>query len=506
MTRYESADACWARLDGRKQPLMRRVENYASLTIPKVCLPLGFQPETTDQTHDYQSIGAQATNNVVNKLMLALFRPSAPFFRADLGDKAKKQAAQNGQDELPISDILASLERQASAKLDQLHQRPKLYTVMRHLVIAGNVLLCLEKDTMRVMGLRYWNAKRTVDGRLHTLIIREHVKFDELDQKVRLAVVPKQPDSEVSFYKHITLNSSGQGYTMSQWVDGQRLPPEFDGRWSDEKRFPYRVLVWDLADESDYGTGLVEEYAGDLEAASVLSEAMVNGGVLAAEFRWLVNPTGMTDADDFNNSKNGDALAGRPEDVQPTNPNNSQSIQVLAEVLDRYEKRISRGFLMATSVQRNAERVTAEEIRLLATELESSFGGVYSTLAAGIQTPIAWWLLSQVDTTALKADLTLTIITGLDALSRNSDLESLRLALQDLAEVSNVPPLLQERINWDAIATFVGNGRGVNLKPFLLSEAAVQENRKQAMAMQVQAQNQVAAGKSAADAMNQPQG
>jgi hypothetical protein len=40
---YISASACWTDLDSVKQPLLQRCENYASLTIPKLCLPQGFE-------------------------------------------------------------------------------------------------------------------------------------------------------------------------------------------------------------------------------------------------------------------------------------------------------------------------------------------------------------------------------------------------------------------------------------------------------------------------------
>jgi hypothetical protein len=72
---------------------MDRVERYAALTINKVCLPEGFNAESTDQTHDYQSAGAQGTNHLTNKVMLALFAPSRPFFRVAAGPDSTAQLA-----------------------------------------------------------------------------------------------------------------------------------------------------------------------------------------------------------------------------------------------------------------------------------------------------------------------------------------------------------------------------------------------------------------------------
>lgn len=355
MTR-ESAEQCWTTLAGIKQPLMTRIERYAALTIPKICLPIGFQPESTDQTHDYQSIGAQATNHLTNKIMLALFAPSRPFFRVEVGAGTKAAIAEAGMAEEDIAPILAKMERDSVKELDSRGQRPKLYALIRHLIVAGNVLMVLEKDSIRVMGIRYFCVKRDSHGGVHTGIIKERLKFDELDQDVQSALPSRyQPDTEVEHYRYIKRELDGS-YTMTQWVDSTLLPEKFNGKWPADK-MPYRFLTWDLADESDYGTGLVEEYAGDFEALSILAESVVDGAVLGTEYRWLVNPTGMTSADDLNASKNGDALAGTATDITPTQGGNPVAIQVADNVLQRYEKRVALGFLMQTAITRNAERV-----------------------------------------------------------------------------------------------------------------------------------------------------
>lgn len=499
---YETAQQCWSRLYGTKQPLMTRVERYASLTISKVCLPIGFNAESTDQTHDYQSVGAQGTNHLTNKIMLALFAPSRPFFRVGVTGVTEKQLTSAGLSQETLAPALAAMERQAIAELDQLGQRPKLYTVVRHLIIAGNVLLILNKDDMRVMGLRHFCVKRNSLGQVHTLIIMEHLKFDELEADVRAVMGSKyHDDTKVKHYRMIRMLPSGD-YGMSQWVDETRLPTSFDGKWSPDN-LPYRVLTWDLDDENDYATSLVEEYAGDLEALSVLSEAVVDGAVLGTEYRWLVNPTGMTSADDLNRSKNGDALPGIPADIAPTQGGNPQAVTTADGVMQRYEKRVGLGFLMQSAVQRDAERVTAEEVRQTAQELETSFGGVYSTLAQLIQYPIAMWLLKRVGGQTLAGtDFKVSVITGLDALSRNGDLDNLRQALSDLANTLNLPPQLLGRIKFEPLAKFVGDGRGIDLSPFLMSD----DEYQQALQQQAAAQQQQAQAQSQGEAQGQAQG
>lgn len=503
--RNQTAQAVWAELDGIKNPLMTRVENYASLTIPKVCLPIGFQPETTDQTHDYQSIGAQCVNQVVNKLMIAMFAPSRPFFRVAPDKSMKAQLDKLGVDEATLGTTLASIEREAIAELDARAQRPKLYQCMRHLVVAGNVLLCLDKVQFRIISLRNYCVKRCADGRLHTLIIRECVKYDELDQAVKDATAGRYQDaSEVDHYKLIRMNAAGD-YELTQWINGDQLPAKFGGKYPANK-LPYLPLVWDLADESDYGTGLVEEYAGDFETLSILSEAIVDGGVLSSEMRWLVNPAGMTSADDLNRSKNGDALPGTKDDISTVNAGIGQGLQIVQGIIDKYESRVSRGFLLLSAVTRDAERVTAEEVRQTAQELETSFGGVYSTLAPTIQLPIANWLLEAVDAKIAGTQLKIVVITGLDALSRNGDLDNLRQCFADLAGTMNLPPDAQSRIKFDKIAAFIGQGRGIDFGQFFMNDQEYSQVQQAQAQQRVAEQSATAAGEAQGQAQAQPQG
>lgn len=503
MARYETAADFWTRASGIANNILDRVERYAALTIPKVCLPIGFDKDATDQSHDYQSIGAQAVNHVVNKLMLALFAPSRPFIKLLAGKKTKGQAEQNGLTEIQLNEILAQGERDAVKELDARAQRPKLYQILRHLVVAGNVLLVLGKKSMRVMGLRYFRVERDAEGEVMCICIREDVAFSQLDKRVRAILGHRyQDETKVAHYRYIKRDEHGM-YGMTQWIDTEQLPKEFNGRWTAEK-LPYRVLTWDLADESDYGTGLVEEYIGDLEALSVLAESVVDGAVLACESRTLVNPTGLTSVEDVKNSINGDALAGMAADIDSIQLGDSAGVVVAQSVGSDYEKRVARGFLMGSAVIRDAERVTQEEVRLTANELETAYGGVYSTLAASLQLPVAGWLFASIGMPLAGTDIKITIVTGLDALSRNGDLENFRLAMADLATISTVPENLQARLKFNDIAIFIGQGRGVDMSKFLISEQEYQEKVQQEAAMRAQEAAATQAGVEAAKPQESP--
>jgi hypothetical protein len=280
---------------------------------------------------------------------------------------------------------------------------------------------------------------------------------------------------------------------VTHHVDEFKLPDIFDGKYT-EDNCPYRALTWELHDDNDYGTGLCEQIAGDLASLSVLSEAEVKGAILASEFRWLVNPAGSTRPEDVEQSENGAALPGTKDDIVPLNSGTGASMQYIDTVATRYINRIGKAFLLGSAVVRDAERVTAEEIRMQANELETTLGGVYSRMAVDFQGPMAFWLTKLTGVTLNGKGITPMVITGLDALSRNGDLDNLKMALQDLASVAGMPPQALAVLQWDAIAKAIFMGRGVAYKDYVKSadQIAADQQQEQQAALAQQAAGPVA--------------
>src|SRR5690606_9716390 len=104
---------------------------------------------------DFQSVGAQAVNFLANKLILALFAPSRPFFRLEPSSEVKEEIAAAGAPQDEVDKLLASAEREAIKQLDKLAIRPKLYEAFKHLIITGNVGVIMDgEDIFRVVGLK----------------------------------------------------------------------------------------------------------------------------------------------------------------------------------------------------------------------------------------------------------------------------------------------------------------------------------------------------------------
>lgn len=491
-----TAKAVFEKLNAARTSIMTRSEDYAKWTLPRLLPENNYDQNTSELVTDYQSVGAQATNHLANKLMLTLFAPSRPFFRLDVDNKVRQQLLGAGMAEAQLDAVLAMGEQSALRVLEQRALRPKLFLALQYLIVLGNVLLYLPKTgDARVFSLRQWVVRRTADGRIKELCIRESLKFDELDPDAQAAYVansqrPKPPDhATIELFTYIRRTETNK-LELRQSVDEVDLGDTFAATYNDDT-CPYRVECWNLADENDYGTGLVEDYRGAFAALSAMAEAEVEAGILASEFRWLVNPSGQTKPEDLEESENGAALPGFKEDIVPLSFGNVSNLQTLGAISEKQIRIIGQGFLMPSAVTRDAERVTAEEIRGQAIELETGLGGVYTRLASSLQPYIASFLLEGADISIKGTKLTVQVITGLDALSRSGDLENLRLALNDIAGLQTLGPELLARLNIEEIFTAIFIGRGVNATKFVKSSQQVQAEdnaRREAEAQQVATQ------------------
>lgn len=492
--KYDAANR-WSTLDGQRRGFITRCEQYAAYTLPKLCLPSGYSQNNQELQHEWQSLGAQATNHLSNKLMLALFAPSRPFFRLAPDSKLLEEMSKIDVSESQLSEILSTAERKAIQTLDGMKVRPKLYDAIKHLIVLGNCLMILRPDGIRILGIKKYCCKRDVEGRVMEILIKEEVLFDELASDVqevmKLKGYKNNSQQKVCLYKWIKRQPNND-YVMTQSVDGHQLPQEFSGKWP-EDQLPYRVLTWDLADESDYGTGLVEDYSGDFAAMSAMSEAQVTAAILASEFRWLLNPGSTLRPEDIQKSASGDVLPGNEGDLALITSQKGNDLALIQAVNSEYVQRIGRGFLLGSAVTRDAERVTAEEIRMQANELESSLGGAYSRLAVDFQEPLAYWLLPKSGIDLKGSNIKPVIVTGLDALSRNGDLENLKMFLGDMAAVATLPEPLQAILRMREIASDMAAGRGLASSKYILSEEEIARNQK-AQAEAQAAQTAVEAG------------
>jgi len=489
--------------DGRGT-VLQDSEKYAGWTLPRI-FPISDLDTGEETQHDYQSTGAQAVTHLANKLMMALFQPAKPFFRMKITPEQQENILAGAMKKAQLEEAMATAERECMEVFDEMKGRVALYTCLLQLIITGNSLLYAPTNgDMEVYSLRDYVIKRDPKGDPMKMILKEVTVMRDLPEHLweMAAENGYQEDDEIAIYTGIM---RVVGADKTRWVEWQEM--EAIGYAHNrmgiypESKLPWIPLTWSLARGQDYGSGMVEDYAGAFHSLSNLSEAELDYTSIVTDVKVLVNPTGMTDVKDVQNAASGDYVQGREEDLFVHTANVQGNVDFLTQRGDRIERRIATAFLMNSQITRDAERVTAEEIRMQANELESSLGGVYSRLALELQLPLARILMRRLNPEFQKVKP--TVVTGFEALSRNSELSSFRAFITDLVALRDVPDDVRMRLDMESVVSVLGTGHGVEYKKFLKSNTQVQ--REQAAAQQSQAR-QVGMEQQAVNQANQGAG
>tara|TARA_R110000787_G_scaffold20422_6_gene60700 strand:- start:4310 stop:5848 length:1539 start_codon:yes stop_codon:yes gene_type:complete len=471
----------------KREQTLTRSERYAGWTIPTV---FPDDPLTGDDEfqNDFQSVGAQAVNNLSNKIMMALFQPSRPFFRLTLTPEQEQEVlAENiGMNSTMIEEALAEGERGSMRELEKINARVTMTDCIQQLIITGNSLLYMPEDnTMQSYSIRDYVIERDLRGNMVKIIIRETKSITSLSDEMATMAM----EAGMTMTGEATIYTAIQKVGKDQFVVWQELEDlcychVSVGRYKQDE-LPWIPLTWTLSRNKDYGTGLVEMYSGDFHTLSTLAEAILDYTTIMTDVKVLVDPTGMTNVRTINEARSGDYVHGREEDLYVHSANVQAGADFLTNQFMTVERRIAAAFLLNNSVTRDAERVTAEEIRMQAQELESSYGGVYSRLATDLQLPLAKRLITKFD--PVLKDIEPVIVTGLESLSRNSELDRTRAFFSDLVQLADVPEQVAMRIDYNKLITMLGAGHGIDYKDLLKDEKQVQADQQAAAAQQAQA-------------------
>lgn len=500
--------AVFDKRSGTQSYLQQRWEDYAGWTLPYLYLQdESAKDATTELQNDYQSTGAQATNHLANKIAMTLFAPGRPFFRLDLTDEQRISVMDNASlTGAELDAVLALTEKRAMRNMEKVRMRTSVILALKHLIVLGNALMYFPDDkenSTQVYNLKDWVILRNLSGDILQIVMQDRKTVGTLPQDLQIVAMANgfDIDAEVNLYTGVTRQADGKFFVKQEVEDLAVVEGSFSTY--DKHNLPWIPLTWELPRGYDYGVGLVEQFAGDFHQLSALSEALLNISTIAADIKILVSPMGNTDIDGLNDSPSGTYVYGVRDDVDYFQLEKLGDLSFITDQKMSCERRIGAAFLLNSSVTRDAERVTAEEIRLQATELESSLGGVYSRLAEEMQQPLARRLLQSLNSELV--DIDPVIVTGLESLSRTSELDQILLFFQDLALLEQLPEVVQQRLKvGDVMATF-GAARNIDYKKFLKSEDEVEDDAEKRMSDEAKVAGQTALAEGAAQNITAPQ-
>ena len=483
----------YSQLEGERDTFLERGREAARLTIPTLLPDEGHSSSTIYST-PYQGIGARGVNNLASKLLLALLPPNSPFFRLTIDDFDLQQIA--GDNRGQVEEGLARIERAAMQEIEGRAIRVPAFEALKLLIVTGNALVYMpKKGGMKVYRPDRYCTKRDAMGNVLEIVIKETVAPSMLPEEVQAVLPPSDnPMKNLDLYTCVT--REGKGWKTKQEVAGQLIPSSM-GNYKEDQN-PFIPLRFIRIDGEDYGRGFIEEYIGDLRSLESLTRAIVQGSAASAKLLFLVRPNGSTKANQLAKAANGTFVTGDSNDVSALQVQKSGDFRVALETMRMINDRLASAFLLNSSVQRSAERVTAEEVRFMAQELETALGGVYSILSQEFQMPLINLLLEVLVNEGKmpkmpKDTVKPTVVTGIEALGRGQDLNKLATFLQYLQPLG--AEVIASEMNLGDYIDRLAASLGIDTSGLIKSaEQKAQEQAAQQEMMQQQMLEQTAMG------------
>ena len=493
-----TAKGRYSTLERFRQPYLQRAWDCAEITIPSL-LPRDGQTADSELRIPWQSFGARGVNMLAAKFLLALFPPNTPFFKMEIDEiEVKKAQAEMGNNQAQnlvtrLKKALSTFERAVMAEVSMSGDRGPLFQAMRHLIVTGNCLLWHSPKGLRVYRLDKYVVRRDPSGNVMEIVTKESVDPLTLPQELQAIVKEKEPTRQdgtpVDLYMRV--DRKANQWLVYQEICGVKVPGS-ESQYPLDK-LPFQPLRWTQMDGESYGRSYVDDQLGDLRSYEALRQAMVEGTSAAARVLFLVKPNGTTKARVLSEAPNGSIREGNAEDVTVLRLDKAQDFQVAKNLESEIKGDLSFAFLMNSAVQRDAERVTAEEVRYMAEELETALGGYYTVMAGELQLPYVTMKIHRLTKSGKlpslpKGVVNPVIVTGLEALGRGNDKRKLLAWLNGLMQAFG-PETVSQRVKFNEFADRIAAADGIDTEGLLITDEelraqadeAKQDNMQQTM-------------------------
>lgn len=428
------------KLTKKRSNYLNRAEEAARLTIPQMYTgTYGAENDGNQYGNPYQSLGARGVNNLANKIILTLFPPATAFFKMGISPMTL-QEMRKGEGE--INQALQVLEKSIVNEMEISQLRATLVDMIKQCIVSGSSIVHIHgTENPKVISLENFGIRRSRSKKILELVIKESIMYSELDKETQEQVnrhmditeEHKMDKKPLDVYTCIKRQPDGK-YKEHQDIFGEKIDGT-EGTYK-EKELPY-IFVPFVDRGEDYGRSYVEDFMGDLNSYEGLRQSVLEAAAESARIIYLVKPNATLQPKKLQSANSGDVLLGNPDDVGVLQADKRLDLQIAQQEMEVLRMDLSTMFLLDSSVRRNAERVTAEEIRRVSQELEVSLGGIYSTLANVLQEPLVALYLVRLQkkgliNDALKDSIELEVTTGSAALGRGTEFSAISTFIQTM--------------------------------------------------------------------------
>jgi len=440
----------------------------------------------------WQSVGAKGVVTLAAKLMLSLLPPQTSFFKLQVDESKLGEYGPQIKSELDLA--FAKVERTILESIAASDDRVVVHQAMKHLVVAGNALIFMGKDGLKLFPLNRYVIDRDGNGNVIEIVTKESINkklIEELVPDLMKGEVTEYKDddrNDCDVYTHVTVKNNRVSW--HQEVFDKIIPKS-------QSKAPVGITPWiplrfNTVDGEAYGRGRVEEFMGDLKSLEALSQALVEGSAAAAKVVFTVSPSASTKPATLASAGNGAIIQGRPDDIGVVQVGKGADFQTAYQAAGTLEKRLSEAFLILSV--RQSERTTAEEVRMTQMELEQQLGGLFSLLTVEFLVPYLDRKLSVMQKNKIipaipKEVVKPTIVAGINALGRGQDRESLTMFMQTIAQTVG-PEAMMNYINPDEVIKRLAASSGIDVLNLVKSMQEIQGQQQQQMQQQMAMQEQ----------------
>tara|TARA_R100000808_G_scaffold24569_2_gene56951 strand:+ start:15 stop:665 length:651 start_codon:yes stop_codon:yes gene_type:complete len=185
---------------------------------------------------------------------------------------------------------------------------------------------------------------------------------------------------------------------------------------------------------------------------------------------------------------NGAIVEGSAGDVSVLKLDKASDLSIAYQTIQTISDRLSYAFLLTDNAIRNADRVTAAEVRLVTQSIERQLGGIYSVLSQEFQMPLVQRLMDQMQRDNRLPDIPSdlvhpAIVTGVEALGRGNDLNKMDEFLIGVGQLLG-PEAFSQFVNMREYMDRRAMALGIETEGLIKSEEQIQAEQQQAQMMQ----------------------
>ena len=485
-------------LSSDRSQFLTEAEDAGKLTLPYLIRGHEENARGMKQLNTpWQSVGAKGVVALASKLSLSLVPPQTSFFKLQLDEsQLGEEFPPEVKSELDLS--FAKIERTILDAIAASDDRVVIHQALQHLVVAGNALIFMGKQGLKLYPLNRFVIERDGNGQVIEIVTKERInkkliknllppeleEYEMVDSVVDEGYGDVSGKQECDVYTHVTRENNR--FVWHQEVYGHQLEGTYSKAPVDTT--PWLPLRFNTVDGEAYGRGRVGQFIGDLKSLEALSQALVEGSAAASKVVFVVSPSSTTKPQTLAQAGNGAIVQGRPDDIGVIQVGKTADFRTAYELMNQLEKRLSEAFLILNV--RQSERTTAQEVQMTQMELEQQLGGLFGLLTVEFLVPYLNRKLSVFQKTGEipripKGMVKPIIVAGINALGRGQDVQALGNFLTTIAQTMG-PEAIQQYINPDEVIKRLAAASGIDVLNLVKSMEEIQQEKQQAMGEQAQ--------------------